>query len=162
MKMSKPHPSLPKQDLAAYVLTERARRRQQRRRRKTRGQLPRGQACDGQAAPSRYKPHGSLLWPTPPHTRLAPQIPRALPCPAATAPLLAWASTVIQLPPPPYLCRSDPYRCVLSSIGASYACRPSHVVCVRCRHPSGALIDIDLVSAGRLRAGQARQASRNV
>ena len=27
LKMSKPHPSLPKQDLAAYVLTERARRR---------------------------------------------------------------------------------------------------------------------------------------
>jgi hypothetical protein len=79
--------------------------------------------------PSRYKPHGSLLWPTPPHTRLAPQIPRALPCPAATAPLLAWASTVIQLPPPPYLCRSDPYRCVLSSIGASYVGRPTLCVC---------------------------------
>ena len=79
--------------------------------------------------PSRYKPHGSLLWPTPPHTHLAPQIPRALPCPAATAPLLAWASTVIQLPPPPYLCRSDPYRCVLSSIGASYVGRPTLCVC---------------------------------
>ena len=31
------------------------------------------------------------------------QIPRALPCPAATAPLVVWASTVIQLLPPPYL-----------------------------------------------------------
>ena len=50
------------------------------------------EAGDGQAAPCHPAMQVS-----------DPQIPRALPCPAATAPLVVVASTVIQLLPPPYL-----------------------------------------------------------